>query len=43
VVHEKDDTVHGAVNLEIGLEESSGLKVDTHCRENNSEVLIGVI
>jgi len=43
VVHEKDDTVHGAVNLEIGLEESSGLKVDTHCCENNSEVLIGVI
>lgn len=43
VVHEKDDTVHGAVHLEISLEESSGLKVDTHCCENNSEVLLGVI
>ncbi len=42
-VHEQHDTVHGAVDLEIGLEESSGLSVDSHCRENDGEVRVVVI
>ena len=42
-VHEKNDTVHGAVDFEVGLEEKSGLLGDTHSSENNSEVLVGVI
>jgi hypothetical protein len=42
-VHEENDTVHGAVNLEVGLEETSSLLVDTHSGENNSEVLCRVI
>ena len=43
VVHEEDDTVHGAVHLELLLEETSGLQVDTHSGEDQSEILIGVI
>jgi len=42
-VQEKDDTIHGAVNLEVGLEETSSLLIDTHSGEDNGEVLLGVI
>lgn len=42
-VHEEDDTVHRAVDLEVGLEEKSGLLGDTHSGKNNGEVLVGVI
>jgi len=42
-VHEQDNRVHGAVDLEIGLEESSSRFGDTHSSENNGEVLFGVI
>ena len=43
VVHEKAHTVHGAVDLEVLLEETSSLKVDTHSGEDNSEVLLVMI
>jgi hypothetical protein len=43
VIHEKDDSVHGAIDFEVSLEESSSLQVDSHSRENNGEVLITVI
>mmetsp|Transcript_8400 Transcript_8400/g.12793 ORF Transcript_8400/g.12793 Transcript_8400/m.12793 type:complete len:334 (+) Transcript_8400:495-1496(+) len=43
VVHEQHDTVHGAVHLEVGLEETGSLQVDSHSGEHNSEVLIRVI
>jgi hypothetical protein len=43
MVHEKDDSVHGAIDLEVSLEESSSLQVYSHCRKNNGEVLITVI
>jgi len=42
-VHEEDDTVHGAIDLEIGLEETSSLHIDTHSGEDDDEVLIGMI
>jgi len=42
-VHEQHDLVHGAVDFEIGLEESSGRFRYTHSSENNSKVLSGVI
>ena len=43
VVHEKNNSIHGSINLEISLEESSSLKIDTHSSKNNTEVLIRVI
>lgn len=43
VVHEKHDTVHGSVDLEFVLEETSSLQVDTHSSENDTEVLLGVV
>ena len=43
VVHEEHDTVHGSVDLELLLEETGGLQVDTHGSENNGEVLLGVV
>ena len=43
MIHEKDNSIHGAINLEVSLEESSSFQVDTHCRKNNGEVLITVI
>lgn len=43
VVHEQHDTVHGSVDLELLLEETRGLQVDTHSSEDDSEVLLGVI
>ena len=42
-VHEQHDTVHGAVNLEIGLEETSSLHIDTHSGEHKGEVLLRMI
>mmetsp|Transcript_8763 Transcript_8763/g.12022 ORF Transcript_8763/g.12022 Transcript_8763/m.12022 type:complete len:403 (-) Transcript_8763:296-1504(-) len=42
-VHEEDDTVHGAVHLEVSLEEAGSLHVDTHGSEHDDEVLFGVI
>jgi hypothetical protein len=42
-VHEQDDTVHGAIDFEIRLEETSGLHIDTHGGENDREVLFRVI
>ena len=43
VIHEQDDTVHGAIHLEVVLEETGCLQVDTHCSEDNSEVFFRVI
>jgi hypothetical protein len=43
VIHEKNGSIHGAINLEVGLEESSSFQVDSHSRENNGEVFITVI
>ena len=43
VVHEQHDTVHGAVHLELLLEETGSLQVDTHSGEDDGEVLIRVI
>ena len=43
VVHEEHSSVHGSVHLEVSLEETSCLHVDSHCREDNSEVFFGVI
>ena len=42
-VHEEHDTVHGAVHLEIGLEETSSLHIDTHSGEDEGEVLLRMI
>jgi hypothetical protein len=42
-VHEEDDTVHGAVDLEVSLEETGSFHVDSHSSEDNSEVVIGMI
>lgn len=41
-VHEEADAVHGAVDLEVLLEEAGGLKVDTHGSEDDAEIL-GVV
>jgi hypothetical protein len=43
VVHEKDHSIHGAVDLEVSLEESGSLKVDSHGSENDGEVLLVVV
>jgi hypothetical protein len=43
VVHEEAHTVHRSIDLEILLEETSCLKVDTHCGEDNDEVLLACI
>lgn len=43
VVHEEAHTVHGAVDLEVLLEETGSFEVDTHSGEDNSEVLLVVI
>ena len=43
VIHEEHDSVHGAVDLEVGSEESSDLHVDSHSGEHNGEVFVGVI
>jgi hypothetical protein len=43
VIHEKHNTIHGTVNLEIGFEETSCFQVDTHCRENDDEIFFRVI
>ena len=40
VVHEEHHTVHGAVHLELLLEETSSLQVDTHSGEHQGEILI---
>jgi hypothetical protein len=42
-VHEEDHSVHRSVDLEVSLEESSCLHIDSHSCENNSEVFLGVI
>lgn len=42
-VHEQDDTVHGTVHLEVSLEETSSLHIDTHSGEDEGEVLLRVI
>ena len=42
-VHEEHDTVHGSVHLEIGLEETSSLHIDTHSGEHKGEVLLRMI
>ena len=43
VIHEKHNTVHGTVDLEVSLEESSSLQVDSHCGEDNGEIFFIVI
>jgi hypothetical protein len=43
VIHEKNNSVHGTIGLEIFFEESSSLEVDTHCCENDSEVVFTAI
>ena len=42
-VHEEHDLVHGAIDFEIGLEESSGGFRDSHSSEDNGEVIFVVI
>lgn len=39
VVQEQGDTIQRPVLLEIGLEEASSLHVDTHCGEDDREVV----
>lgn len=39
-VDEQDDLVHGSIDLEICLEETSGLHIDTHSGEDDDEVLL---
>ena len=43
VVHEQDNSVHGAIHFEVSFEESGSFQVDTHCCENNTKVFFGVI
>jgi hypothetical protein len=43
VIHEEHNTVHGAIYLEIGLEESSNLSVYSHSSENNAEIVFVMI
>jgi hypothetical protein len=42
-VHEKNDTVHGTVYLEVSLEEEGSLFGDSHSSEYNGEVFVRVI
>lgn len=42
-VHEEHDAVHRPIDLEVGLEETSGLHVDSHGCEHNGEIVIRVV
>mmetsp|Transcript_30746 Transcript_30746/g.82329 ORF Transcript_30746/g.82329 Transcript_30746/m.82329 type:complete len:468 (-) Transcript_30746:264-1667(-) len=42
-VHEQHDVLHGAVLLEVALEEGGGLPVHAHGPEHDAEVLLGVV
>jgi hypothetical protein len=42
-VEEQHDTLHGTVLLEVGLEETGYLHVDTHSCEHHTEVLFAVV